>query len=722
MPFYRQSLRFFAVFAALIVAAAAWVQAGDEPAESSGREDELLGVLRSDVPKSEKAIACKLLAIHGSSEAVPELARLLPDEQLASWARIALEAIPGPAADEALRKSIDSLTGKLLVGAINSIGVRRDAESIEPLTARLADADAEVASAAAVALGHIGNAAAAKSLRRLLASAPEKTRSAVAEGCVLCAERFFAEGQPADAVQLYDEVRKADVPKQRILEATRGAILSRDQKGIDLLVEQFRAPDYSLFQLGLSTAREFPGREVDKVMAAEMARAAPDRAALVIEAMADRKETVVLPAIVKAAERGPKQVRLAAVGALGRVGDVSCLSPLLQVALEGDADLTQTAKAALADLPDAKVDAEVVSRLRKAEGKMYPLLIEIVGQRRIEAIAELLKALDNADKTVRSAALTSLGATVPPKRLSVLISQVIAPKHPEDAPVAQQALRTASVRMPDREACAEELAMALERSPGPTKTTLLEILGDVAGTRALKAVGAAAKSDDPQLQDTGSRLLGKWNSIDAAPVLLDLAKTAPEDKYHVRAIKGYIGLARRFSNAMPEEQRLEMAQTAFAACRHPAEQKLVMDLLKLHPSFEGLKLAVKAMRDVPDLKDDATQAALVIAQKLGAKPEDAAKARELLDKAGLEKVKLEIVKAEYGADANQKDVTEALQKLVGDLPIITLASPGYNSSFGGDPAPNTPKKLKVQYKLNGKSGEITFAENALIIFPTPKDK
>ena len=32
------------------------------------------------------------------------------------------------------------------------------------------------------------------------------------------------------------------------------------------------------------------------------------------------------------------------------------------------------------------------------------------------------------------------------------------------------------------------------------------------------------KSDDPQLQDTGSRLLGKWNSVDAAPVLMDLAK------------------------------------------------------------------------------------------------------------------------------------------------------------------------------------------------------
>ena len=64
----------------------------DEPQES-----QLLSVLRSDAPAAEKALVCKNLAIHGSDAAVPELAKLLPDPQLSSWARIALEAIPGTA-------------------------------------------------------------------------------------------------------------------------------------------------------------------------------------------------------------------------------------------------------------------------------------------------------------------------------------------------------------------------------------------------------------------------------------------------------------------------------------------------------------------------------------------------------------------------------------------------------------------------------------------------
>lgn len=712
----RHIARSVVAFAVLLTFAGASARAAEGYAPNPEKERELLAVLRSEAPAADKALACKHLAVHGSDAAVPDLARLLIDEQLASWARIPLEVIPGPAADEALRKALDSTQGKLQVGAINSIGVRRDAGAVDVLSLRLQDQDAEVASAAAVALGLIGNTPASKSLRSALAAAPVKVRSAVAEGLVLCAERLLAEDNAAAATEIYDEVRKAEVPQQRILEATRGAILSRKEGGIALLTEQFRSPNKALFQIGLATAREIPGKKVDETLAAELTTAPPERAALIVVAMADRPETVVLPAVLKAAGKGPKPVRLAAIGALGRVGDATCLTSLLEISVESDAELAQSAKTALAELPGEKVDKEIVARLAKPDGKLYPLLLELVGQRRIEAVTALLKALDNSDKTVRSAALTALGNTVPAKNLSVLIKQVVTPKHAEDAPVAQVALKTACIRMPDREACAEELALAVERAPAATKTTLLEILSDVGGTKALNTIGAAAKSDDAQLQDTGSRLLGKWSSVDAAPVLLNLTKTASSDKYHVRAAKGYISLIRRFAT-IPEPQRLEMCQNALAACRHPAEQKLVLDALKLYPSVESLKFVVKTGSEKPDLKDEASQASMAIAQKLTGK---AAEVREILSKAVLEKVKLEIVKAEYGAGTTQKDVTELIQKQAADLQFVSLPAEGYNEAFGGDPAPDTKKQLKIQYKINGKSGEATFAENAVIILPMPK--
>ena len=45
-------------------------------------------------------------------------------------------------------------------------------------------------------------------------------------------------------------------------------------------------------------------------------------------------------------------------------------------------------------------------------------------------------------------------------------------------------------------------------------------------------------------------------------MLLDLAKSAADEKYKIRALRGYIRLVRQF--AMPDEQRAEMCRIAMA--------------------------------------------------------------------------------------------------------------------------------------------------------------
>lgn len=705
-----QSL-FLSIFIAsgLIVAVSALA---DDVAPASA-ETELLAVLRSNAPASEKAITCKKLAIQGSAAAVPDLAKLLPDPQLSSWARTALEAIPGDEADEALRTAAESLDGRLLIGMLNSIGVRRDTVAVDALVKRLQDRDAEVASAAAVALGRIGNPDATSTLRKTLADSPHNVRSAIAEACVLCAERLLADGDTAQAIEIYDEVRAADVPQQRVIEATRGAILARGDEGIPLLLEQFRSDDRTQFRLALGIAREFPGKSIDQALANELATVRPERAALLIRAMADRGDRVVLAAVLQAAESGPRQTRLAAIESLAEIGDETCLAALMTIATDGDLGLADAAKETLARFPDGAVDKQIIAQLPDAAGKRYVLLLELVGKRRLDAISEVMRGLDDSDASVRSAALTALGETITLDRLPVLIKQVVDSKNPADQPVAIAALRAASVRMPSRDRCAAQLASALEDSPPATKTTLLEILSEVGGAKALQTLADAANSGDAQLLDTSSRLLGKWNTIDADSVLLDLAKSAPQDKYKVRALRGYLGLARKFADGT---KRASMCQDAIDNAIRPEEQKLALEVLVLRPSTAGLAVAVGSQQ-LPALKTDATKATLAIAQKLG---EQGVDVKQLMSSGGLNQVDLEIIKAQYGAGATQKDVTKELQKHVDGLPLIALSSGSYNAAFGGDPTPGVVKQLKIEYRMNGKTGEVSFPENAMILLPMPE--
>jgi HEAT repeat protein len=249
------------------------------------------------------------------------------------------------------------------------------------------------------------------------------------------------------------------------------------------------------------------------------------------------------------------------------------------------------------------------------------VLLELVGLRRIDAKADLLKAADSSQPNVRAAALTALGATVGPQDLNVLISEVVSPKHPEDALVAQTALKAACIRMPEGDACADQLTAAMANAPAATKGTLLEIIGAMGTARSLEALAAAAKSGDSQLADVATKALGEWMNLEAAPVLLDLAKNLTEEKYQVRALKGYMRLARQFVKPNQDGQRVNMCKQAFDAAKRPAEQKLVIETLLRAQTLEALRLAVRAAQK-PELKADATRVANTIAQKLGPdKPE-----------------------------------------------------------------------------------------------------
>src|SRR6266550_2711737 len=215
----------------VFIAVTATAIAAEDSQTSAEKVRNAISILKSGTEPAQKAMTCRWLAVYGNQDAVPALSPLLADPQLSSWARIALEVIPGRAADEALREAMGKVQGKLLVGVINSIGVRRDAKALNGLIAKLKEADVEVATAAAVALGRIGGDPSAKALEKALAGSAGATRSGMAQGCIRCAENFLKEKQFAKAIKLYDTVRQTDLPKQRILEATRGSILARESDG-----------------------------------------------------------------------------------------------------------------------------------------------------------------------------------------------------------------------------------------------------------------------------------------------------------------------------------------------------------------------------------------------------------------------------------------------------------------------------------------------------------
>ena len=181
------------------------------PATRAALEQRLAPYLAATFSHATRAFVCRQLAIIGSAASVPALSALLADEPLSHMARYALERIPGPEADKALRDAVGKANRKSKVGIIYSIGVRRDARSV-PLLAKMLNEEPEVAAAAAKALGEIGTPEAAKALEALRGKGAEPLRVAIADASLICAERLMASGERGDAVRLLEGLTAAPQP------------------------------------------------------------------------------------------------------------------------------------------------------------------------------------------------------------------------------------------------------------------------------------------------------------------------------------------------------------------------------------------------------------------------------------------------------------------------------------------------------------------------------
>jgi HEAT repeat protein len=181
------------------------------PAGSAGqtpgaREARLIEILKSGASIQEKDGACRELQVIATPASIPALAALLADKELSHMARYALEPMPYPQAGQALLEALGRVGPPIQVGIINSLGFREEKAAAPELIRLLKSPDAEIAGAAAAALGRIATPDAVAALEQLRATAAPPLQAAAAEASLALAERLMRDNRPA-AVSIYEELQ-----------------------------------------------------------------------------------------------------------------------------------------------------------------------------------------------------------------------------------------------------------------------------------------------------------------------------------------------------------------------------------------------------------------------------------------------------------------------------------------------------------------------------------
>jgi HEAT repeat protein len=186
-----------------------------------------------------------------------------------------------------------------------------------------------------------------------LAKAAAANQLSFCEGLFRCAEAQAAEGRKEPALKIYDRLRALkEAPHQVRAGALRGAVLTRGNEGLPMLLQAIRGEDFVLVAAAARTAQELPGVEVIKALADELGKLPADKQIVLIQALGKRADAEALPALFTCAKSGDKNVRIAAIHALPEIGKASAASVLNELQKDSDSEIAQAAKESLAALPN----------------------------------------------------------------------------------------------------------------------------------------------------------------------------------------------------------------------------------------------------------------------------------------------------------------------------------------------------------------------------------
>ena len=573
-------------------------------------------------------VACKRLAVYGTDAAIPALVALLPNEKQNFNARFALEAMPSEAVDAALLKAAKELKGPCLVGVIDTIGVRRKADSFATLK-EIADAndDPAVQKAIYAACGMIASPEAEAFLveesKKDLGAMEYYARKALGDAILDVADNYEKSGQLDKAAALDDVVAAAAFPKY---EKEAGIYRSLINKGADSaakVVELLQGEDGPVSDVALKSIREFDAAASAKVVAAlveNFDKFDAVRKVRVVRAFenlkADDAKAVALPKLTSLVDADDVALRAAVAKALAQYAGL----------LDAAAATRVNGKESSSALFDAKVALGVA--LAKAKPALFEnpqastllddmdetdalVQLKIIELARVKSAGPaLVKIANERQGALRDAALSALSEIVELDDLQLLVDALNG--ETDDAKV-DWILRAACTRLP-REECAAKVADLFAKSDLEQQLKILPLLKQIGGQTALNAVANACKGET---LDKATQILGEWNTPEdaqaVAAICLAIAQQSNDAKYHSRGIRGYIRVARQFE--LPVATKIEMCKTAFDTARRPEDKALIFEVFKRLNVAENVAAALEYAQ-YPEYKDAACEAAVVVAEKI----------------------------------------------------------------------------------------------------------
>ncbi|HUW19667.1 MAG TPA: family 16 glycoside hydrolase [Sedimentisphaerales bacterium] len=592
----------------------------DSAEARKGIEKRLVEFLRSEATPAGKQFICKELSIIGTDECVGALASMLTEKatseiEPADMARYALERIPGPAADKALRDALDKTGGKVKVGIINSLGGRGDSSAAGQLGGLVSDADKEIAAAAISALGKIGGREAARVLGRAGATAGTGLNAVWADACLACADKFLADGDRSWAIRVYRRMYGPGMASPVRAAALRGMVKTMPERAATIVVGILKGgQDEQMRAVAAGLLREIDSPAPLKAATEEFSSLPVVGQVGVLSALGGRGDRSGLDTVGNATKSNEADVRIAAFGALAVLGDASSVDLLAQAAASTEGAEQQAAREALYRLRGSGVDEKIVASIPRAAAEIEIELIRSIGQRNMSAGVEtLLKTAQSPQEQVRLESLKMLRVVAGERDLPALIDLLVKAQSEAERSEAENTVAGVARKIGDKERQAEPILAVLPSIEAvPARCALLGVLGKIGGRGAVLALSKALRDGDAEVRISAVRALSEWPGPEPIEDLRGVATRSTDERERVLALRGFVRLI-GLDSERPAEEQVGMYKEAMNLASNVTEKKAVLSGLANVKSFAALQMAAEFL-DESGLQQEAEAAVVRIGE------------------------------------------------------------------------------------------------------------
>lgn len=576
-------------------------------------EKTLGAFLKSDATLASKQFVCQQLSLIGPEASVPVLAEMLKQPATFDMARFALERIPGEIVNAALRKALGNLDGKAKAGIIYSIGNRGDGTAIEKIGQALDDSDSEIATAAATALGQIGGDKCAKILLKKREKATGALQLAISHACLNCAESFLKQENQSAALGIYHKLYVPAEPVAIQSAAFRGIVLAAEKTAGAKVIEVLQQGTLPLQKVATGLVPQISSPEaIESIINALPQLSVENQARLLLALQIHRLPSVRAAATVAVNNPEPA-IRLAALEALGSLGDAATVKLLARQAAAAKGEEQDLARASLYRLQGTEINAKILAILTELpadETEVKSELIRAVDQRRIlNATDLLLKIAQEPDPQVRKLTAEVLKNIAGASKVPELVNLLVNAERDDERQELERTVSAVAAQIPGEHK--SDAVLAALSSPAPeTRAALYQVLGNLGEAQALPVLKKALADRDKEIQLAAIRALSAWPNDAPAVDLFEIAKKSKDETRRVTALRGYVRLI-GLASERPAAETNQLYKKAMAVSKGNDDQKRVLAGLTNVPTLEALTMAAEFLnRDA--LREEAETAVIKI--------------------------------------------------------------------------------------------------------------